>query len=274
MNDIKIIKNIKIEDMIYEIRGKHVMLDSDLAYLYNCKNGTKSINLAVKRNINRFPEDFCFRLTQAESNLIWFQIETKKVYVETRGGKYNNPIVFTEEGVAMLASVIHTDIAVQRSIEIMRTFVTMKKYISSSLLEQRYINNMVNNIDKRIERMKNEFNLRTMVVATINDKIVGFAEYIDSNKYSSDYDVDCELCGLYIDKDYKGKGIGTKLFNYVANSFASMGKEKMIVWCLEDNVPAIKFYMIVRKWAKIAFMRKIEIGNKTYNEIGFTYDLK
>ena len=158
MNDIKVIKNIKIEDMIYEIRGKHVMLDSDLAYLYNCKNGTKSINLAVKRNINRFPEDFCFRLTQAESNLIWFQIETKKVYVETRGGKYNNPIVFTEEGVAMLASVIHTDIAVQRSIEIMRTFVTMKKFISSSLLEQRYINNMVLEHNERIKLLENNFN--------------------------------------------------------------------------------------------------------------------
>ena len=155
-----------------------------------------------------------------------------------------------------------------------RLHVNSWKDTYSGIVSDEHINNMINNIDKRIGRMKNEFNLRTMVVATINDKIVGFAEYIDSNKYSSDYDVDCELCGLYIDKDYKGKGIGTKLFNYVADSFASMGKEKMIVWCLERNTPAIKFYMLVRKWAKIAFMRKIEIGNKTYNEIGFTYDLK
>ena len=62
--------------MIYEIRGKQVMLDSDLAKLYGCANGTKTINLAVKRHINRFPERFMFRLTEEESKTIWFQIET------------------------------------------------------------------------------------------------------------------------------------------------------------------------------------------------------
>jgi len=63
MNEIIIKENINIEDMIYEIRGKQVMLDSDLAILYKCANGTKDINKAVKRNINRFPEDFYFQLT-------------------------------------------------------------------------------------------------------------------------------------------------------------------------------------------------------------------
>ena len=62
MNDLIVKDNIKIEDLIYEIRGKQVMLDSDLAILYGCKNGTKSINLAVKRHINRFPERFCSSL--------------------------------------------------------------------------------------------------------------------------------------------------------------------------------------------------------------------
>ena len=66
MNDLIVKDNIKIEDLIYEIRGKQVMLDSDLAILYGCKNGTKSINLAVKRHINRFPERFCFKLTEEE----------------------------------------------------------------------------------------------------------------------------------------------------------------------------------------------------------------
>ena len=77
--------NLKIEDMIYEIRGKQVMLDSDLAKLYQCKNGTKSINLAVKRHVNRFPERFMFQLTEEESKNIWFQIETKSKNIETRG---------------------------------------------------------------------------------------------------------------------------------------------------------------------------------------------
>ena len=69
-------ENIVIEDLIYEIRGKQVMLDSDLARLYECKNGTKSINLAVNRNIERFPNDFYFQLTKEEYNNLKFQFET------------------------------------------------------------------------------------------------------------------------------------------------------------------------------------------------------
>lgn len=99
-----------IENMIYEIRGKQVMLDSDLAKLYHCKNGTKTINLAVKRHINRFPERFMFKLTEEESKNIWFQIETKNKNIETRGGKYNQPYAFTEQGVAMLATILRTKI--------------------------------------------------------------------------------------------------------------------------------------------------------------------
>lgn len=155
-----------------------------------------------------------------------------------------------------------------------RLHVKSWKDTYSGIVSKNHINNMVNNIDKRIERMRNEFNLRTMIVATINNKIVGFAEYIDSNKYSSEYDIDCELCGLYVDKEYKGQGIGTKLFNYVAESFVNSGKEKMLVWCLQDNTSAIKFYIKVRKGVRIAFMRNITIGNESYNEVGFTYKLK
>ena len=78
VNNIVVSDNIKIENMIYEIRGKQVMLDSDLAMLYGCKNGTKSLNLAVKRHINRFPERFMFQLTKEEYSSIYsrFQIET------------------------------------------------------------------------------------------------------------------------------------------------------------------------------------------------------
>ena len=74
MNEIK--EKINIANMIYEIRGKQVMLDSDLAKLYGCKNGTKTINLAVKRNIERFPNDFYFQLTQVEFDNLKFQFET------------------------------------------------------------------------------------------------------------------------------------------------------------------------------------------------------
>ena len=129
--------------MIYEIRGKQVMLDSDLAKLYCCKNGTKSINLAVKRHIIRFPERFMFQLTEEESKIIWFQFETKHGKIETRGGKFDKPYVFTEQGVAMLATVLRTEVAEGVSIRIMDAFVAMKKYISNNLIEQRFINNLV-----------------------------------------------------------------------------------------------------------------------------------
>jgi len=76
MKEIVIKENKKVENLIYEIRGMQVMLDSDLAKLYNCKNGTKTINLAVKRHINRFPERFMFQLTKEENETLRFQSET------------------------------------------------------------------------------------------------------------------------------------------------------------------------------------------------------
>ena len=130
MNDIILDKKIKIEDMIYEIRGKQVMLDSDLAKLYECTNGTKDVNKAVNRN--KFPERFSFKLTDEESRI--FLVENFDQKMETRGGKYKNPRVFTEQGVAMLATILKSKVAVEMSINIMDAFVLMRKYISSSLL--------------------------------------------------------------------------------------------------------------------------------------------
>ena len=153
MNDVIVKEDIIIENLIYEVRGKQVMLDSDLARLYECVNGTKDINKAVKRNIERFPESFMFQLTDEEYNILRFQIGTSKV----RGGRRYNPYVFTEQGVAMLATVLRTSIASQMSVSIMRAFVTMRKFISSNLIEQRYINNLVFEHDSEIKLLKESF---------------------------------------------------------------------------------------------------------------------
>ena len=157
MSNIIIKDETKIENLIYEIRGKQVMLDSDLARLYECANGTKTINLAVKRHINRFPERFMFKLTDAESKNIWFQIETKYGEKETRGGKYNKPYVFTEQGVAMLATILRTSVAEEVSIRIMDAFVALRKYISSNLMEQKYINNLVLEDHEKIKALETSF---------------------------------------------------------------------------------------------------------------------
>ena len=140
----------KIEDMIYEIRGKQVMLDSDLAKLYECKGGTKVINQAVNRNIKRFPEDFYFQLTKDEYFNLKSQIVTSIMH-NNYGGVRKLPYVFTEQGIAMLASVLKTEIASDVSVRIMRAFVLMKSYISTNLIEQRYINELVIKDSKRLD---------------------------------------------------------------------------------------------------------------------------
>ena len=114
MNGLIVKEEIKIEDMIYEIRGKQVMLDSDLAKLYQCKNGTKEINQAVKNNLDKFPERFSWKLTDEECNI--FLVKNFDQKNETRGGRYKNPRVFTEQGVAMLSTILKSKVAIKTSI--------------------------------------------------------------------------------------------------------------------------------------------------------------
>ena len=161
MNEIIVKDNIKIENLIYEIRGKQVMLDSDLAMLYGCKNGTKSLNLAVKRHINRFPERFMFQLTKEEYSSIYsrFQIETLNKNNQKQGLNIKYlPYVFTEQGVAMLSAILKTDVAEKISIKIMDAFVAMKNIINTSLIEQKYINSLVLEHDNEIRLLQESFN--------------------------------------------------------------------------------------------------------------------
>ena len=158
MNEVVEKEDIKIEKLIYEIRGVPVMLDSDLARLYKCVNGTKTINLAVKRHINRFPERFMFQLTRDEYyRILRFQSET----LELEQGKYSKylPYVFTEQGVAMLATVLRTEVAEEVSIKIMDAFVAMKHYISDNLIEQKIINSIVLDNKNEIKEIKNDVKL-------------------------------------------------------------------------------------------------------------------
>ena len=129
------------------------MLDSDLAKLYKCANGTKTINQAVKQHINRFPERFMFRLTEEEVKIF------SRSQLGTLKGRGHNikylPYAFTEEGVAMLATVLRTPVAEEVSIRIMDAFISMRKSISSNLLEQKYINDLALEHDKRIKALEN-----------------------------------------------------------------------------------------------------------------------
>ena len=150
MNNIIVKDEVNIENLIYEVRGKQVMLDSDLARLYHTE--TRRINEAVNRNKAKFPERFCFRITESEYNFLKSQFATSK------GGSRKGHTVFTEQGVAMLATILKTDVATKVSIAIMDAFVAMRKYISSNLLEQKYINNMVFEHDSQIKLLQSTFN--------------------------------------------------------------------------------------------------------------------
>jgi phage regulator Rha-like protein len=124
-----------IQNRIYELRGERVMLDRDLAALYEVE--TKALNRAVKRNIERFPKDFMFQLTKEEFETLRYQIATSndnlsplRLQIETsntRGGTRYLPYAFTEQGVAMLSGVLHSDKAINMNIAIMRAFVEIRR---------------------------------------------------------------------------------------------------------------------------------------------------
>ena len=117
-------KITQIQNMIYEIRGKKVMLDNDLAALYQVE--TKYLNRTVKRNLSRFPVDFMFQLTKSEITDLRCQFGTS-----SWGGSRYLPYVFTEQGIAMLSGLLNSEIAIKVNIQIMRAFVKLRHYVLS-----------------------------------------------------------------------------------------------------------------------------------------------
>ena len=144
-------EELNIENMIYEIRGKQVMLDSDLAKLYNVE--TKRINEAVKNNPYKFPERFSFRLNEIEMENLWSKFSTAKISNMSR----SYPRVFTEQGIAMLSTILKSKVAVETSIRIMDAFVKMRKYISANLIEQDNMKNMLIKHDNEIKLLQELF---------------------------------------------------------------------------------------------------------------------
>lgn len=150
---MRIIKSI--QNRIYELRGERVMIDRDLAALYEIE--TKALNLAVKRNIKRFPKDFMFQLTSSEWEDIRFQIETlesgdslrlQNVTLKKGRGQHTKymPYAFTEQGVAMLSGVLNSDKAISMNIAIMRAFVEIRKI----LIQENDLKTQLKEIKERI----------------------------------------------------------------------------------------------------------------------------
>lgn len=128
-NKLTIQNELTIEDiknLIYTIRGKQVMLDSDVANIYHCE--TKYVNRVVKRNIERFPKEFCFQLNENEFESLRCQFVTLNENGRGQHRKYI-PYVFTEQGIAMLSALLKSDIAVSVSVNIMKAFIEMRKFL-------------------------------------------------------------------------------------------------------------------------------------------------
>ena len=128
-NKLSIQNELAIEDiknLIYTIRGKQVMMDSDVADIYHCE--TKYINRVVKRNIERFPEEFCFQLNENEFEVLRCQFVTLNENGRGQHRKYL-PYVFTEQGIAMLSALLKSDVAVSVSVNIMKAFIEMRKFL-------------------------------------------------------------------------------------------------------------------------------------------------
>ena len=156
MNEILTKENIKIEDMIFEVRGKQVILSSNVAKLY--KTETRIINQTIKRNIMRFPETFCFQLTAEEIKNLTSQFVISSIANETsHGGVRYLPYVLTEQGIMMLSGLLKSDIAVKVNIQIIDAFVKMRKYFANTIITNEMLINHENrilNLEKIFDKFK------------------------------------------------------------------------------------------------------------------------
>ncbi|MDH5718974.1 MAG: ORF6N domain-containing protein [Spirochaetia bacterium] len=167
-------KELKIREKIYIVRKINVMLDSDLAELYDVD--TKVLNQAVRRNISRFPEDFMFQLNKDEYEKLRSQIVTAKSLSMRR----NLPYVFTEHGILMLSSVLNSEKAIQVNIKIMRTFNHMRKLLSSQVL----LSQKLEKIEK--QEIKNTKNIEKIWLAI--KELYGYKERSEKRKIGFDSD--------------------------------------------------------------------------------------
>ena len=168
MSKTDVISTEKIAKAIYFIRGEKVMLDRDLAHLYEVE--TKVLNRGVKRNLQRFPLDFMFQLTEDEAEILRCQIGTSRL---GHGGRRYLPYVFTEQGVAMLSSVLNSERAISVNIEIMRAFVKLRELMASNIELARRLDQLESKYDKQF-KIAFEAIRQLMAKPARNRKEIGF----------------------------------------------------------------------------------------------------
>ena len=206
-----------IQNLIYTVRGKQVMLDSDVANLYHYE--TKKINQAVKRNIERFPEGFCFQLTESELENLRSQFVTSSLGTGNYGGRRYLPYVFTEQGIAMLAPLLKNKIAVQVSINIMNAFVIMRHFLK----ENGQVFERLTSVEYRLIEHDKKFDI-------VFDKLQ--EKQIENQRIFFDGQI-YDAYSLIIDIIKKANNKITIIDNYVDDSILEMLSKK------KDNVEVV-----------------------------------
>ena len=273
-SDVEKYETEKIKNLIYTIRGKQVMLDSDVAMLYHYE--TKYINLAVRRNKERFPENFCFQLTENETENLRLQFATSSLEKENYGGRRTLPYVFTEQGIAMLSGLLRNQVAIQVSISIMNAFVEMRKFIGRNgqvferltnveykILEQ---NKMLTEHEKKFEKVFDELQK--------NEKIeLKQSIFFDGQIY--------DAYSLIIDIIKKAKQKILIIDNYIDDSILKMLSKKnkevevVILTTQNSNIRKLDIQKFNKQYPvlKLAYTNKfhdrfIVIDNKELYHIG------
>lgn len=256
-----------IKNLIYTIRGKQVMIDSDVAMLYHYE--TKNINKAMKRNMDRFPEDFCFQLTEQESENLRFHFGTSSLEKENYGGRRYLPYVYTEQGIAMLSGILKNEIAVQVSISIMRAFVEMRKFIATNGQIFQRLTNVEYKLlehDKKFDQVLNE--LQKDKEAEFKQKI-----FFDGQIY--------DAYSLIIDIIKRAKNKIVIIDNYIDDSILKMLSKKnknvevVILTSKKSNLTKLDVQKFNKQYPtlKIAYTNKIHdrfivIDNKELYHVG------
>lgn len=242
-----------IKDLIYTVRGKQVMLDSDVAKLYNCE--TKYVNRVVKRNIERFPEEFCFQLEQEEFQNLRCQFVTSSLKKQNYGGRRYMPYVFTEQGIAMLSALLKSEIAVNVSIQIMKAFIEMRNFLFYNGQVFQEINAMKSKLLEHDEKFNIVFDkLQSKKEKEVNEKIFFDGQIWDS--YS-----------LIIDIIKRAKNKILIIDNYIDDSILKMlakkNKDVEVVILTSQNCDISK--LDINKFNKQYPTLKIARSNKFHD---------
>lgn len=253
-------KDEDIKNLIYTVRGKQVMLDSDVAMLYHYE--TKYINLAVRRNKERFPEDFCFQLTNVEAENLRLQFATSSLTKENYGGRRTLPYVFTEQGIAMLSGLLRNDVAIKVSINIMNAFVEMRRFLTTN----RQVFERLNNVEYKLIEQNNLLSNHEKKFEEVFDQLQNKKENEFTQKIFFDGQI-WDSYSLIIDIIKRAKSKILIIDNYIDDSILKMLSKKNkyveVIILTSQNCDISK--LDINKFNKQYPTLKIAISNKFHD---------